>query len=260
MKITANLMGVTCDAQFVGLGDTPGAVAITVKIQEVGGRAARVVLSWSDALDTWEAQILPVHKSVPLLPVVLPPKPWGEEIVIDVDAAPRASVKMRRAPRKADPLSAVPAAPLGFLGKRGRVLGEADDGLHVVRLAEYEFPDGSVVPYAELHETHDGQYPGRVMALSVLVHLAQNVGASEVWEINNREGPPEETDTPAPRFSAMVAEALAQPGAITQRALAVATGVDEGNLSAWLAGRRPIPVRAIEAMFARLGILPRASA
>lgn len=154
-------------------------------------------------------------------------------------------------------ISDVPTAPPGFLGKRGRELGEAQDGLHVVRLAEYAFPDGSVVPYAELHETHDGQYPGRVMALSVLVHLAQNVGASEVWEINNREGPPEETDTPALRFSALVAEALTRPGAPTQRALAVAVGLDEGNLSAWLAGRRTIPVRAIEAMFARLGILPR---
>lgn len=87
-------------------------------------------------------------------------------------------------------LSDVPPPPPGFLGKRGRVLGEAHDGLHVVRLAEYTFPDGSVVPYAELHETHDGQYPGRVMAISVLVHLAQNVGEMEVWEINNRQGPP----------------------------------------------------------------------
>lgn len=262
MQIKANLMGIECEGQFVGLGQMPGKTEVTVKIQEVGGRAARVVLAWSDPLDTWEVQILPVHKSVPLLPVTLPPKPWGEEITIDVDVAEGASVKMRRGARKVDPIAAVPAAPLGFLGKRGRVLGEADDGLHVVRLAEYEFPDGSVVPYAELHETHDGQYPGRVMALSVLVHLAQNVGASEVWEINNREGPPEETDTPAPRFSALVAEALTRPGAPTQRALAAAVGLDEGNLSAWLAGRRPIPVRAIEAMLAQLDlvIVPRASA
>lgn len=193
MKITANLNGVECAGQHVSLGQTPGNVAITVKIQEVGGRAARIVLSWADALDTWEVQVRDVHKSVPILPVALPSKPWGEEIVIDVDAAPRASIKMRRTAREADPLSAVPAPSPGFLGKRGRVLGEATDGLHVVRLAEYEFPDGSTVPYAELHETHSGQYPGRVMALSVLVHLAQNVGANEVWEINNREGPPEES-------------------------------------------------------------------
>ncbi len=98
-----------------------------------------------------------------------------------------------------------PAPPPGFAGSRGRVLGEAVDGAHVVRLVEYTFGDNSRVPYVELHETHDGARPGRVMALSALVHLAQNVGDSEVWAIGNREGPPPET-TPLPEDVRAAAE------------------------------------------------------
>lgn len=83
-----------------------------------------------------------------------------------------------------------PPTPPGFTGIRGAVLGEAIDGAHVVRLVEYAFPDGSRVPYAEVHETHDGARPGRVMSLSALVHLAQNVSDAEVWQIGAREERP----------------------------------------------------------------------
>jgi len=85
---------------------------------------------------------------------------------------------------------AAPHLPPGFAGQRGRILGEARDGAHVVRIAEYTFHDGSSVPYAELHETHDGARPGRVMALSALVHLAQNATDHEVWTIGDREKRP----------------------------------------------------------------------
>lgn len=78
--------------------------------------------------------------------------------------------------------------PPGFAGIRGRVIGEAIDGAHIVRLVEYAFPDGSRVPFVELHEEHDGARPGRVMSLSALVHLAQNVTDDEVWQIGNRDG------------------------------------------------------------------------
>ncbi len=79
-----------------------------------------------------------------------------------------------------------PTPPAGFTGIRGRVIGEAIDGAHIVRLVEYVFPGGDVVPYVEAHETHDGARPGKVMALSTLVHLMQNVGDNEAWEIGNR--------------------------------------------------------------------------
>jgi 8-oxo-dGTP pyrophosphatase MutT (NUDIX family) len=90
-------------------------------------------------------------------------------------------------PDSVDPRDLPPDPPSGFKGCRGRVLGEAIDGAHVARLVEYVFPDGSRVPYTELHETHDGARPGRVISLSAIVHLAQNATDAEVWQIGNRE-------------------------------------------------------------------------
>ena len=68
---------------------------------------------------------------------------------------------------------------------------------------------------------------------------------------------PEGTD-PSPLRIA-VRRALDAPTGPTQAALARAAGITPQNLSAWLAGRRPIPVRAIEAMLAQLDlvIVPR---
>lgn len=80
-----------------------------------------------------------------------------------------------------------PLPPLGFAGRRVAPIAIARDGAHTVALARYAFDDGSLVPYVELRETHDGSRPGRVMALSTLVHLAQNVGDDEIWEIGNRD-------------------------------------------------------------------------
>ena len=87
-------------------------------------------------------------------------------------------------------MSDPPSPPPGFTGQRSHVIASAVDGAHTVTLAWYTFP-GSValVPYVELHETHDGARPGRVMALSTLVHLAQNVSEDEVWTIGGRETP-----------------------------------------------------------------------
>mgnify|MGYP001012811421 CR=1 FL=1 len=58
-----------------------------------------------------------------------------------------------------------------------------------------------------------------------------------------------------------VRQALARPGAPTQAALARAARIAPENLSAWLNGRRPIPLRAIEAMLAQLDlvVVPRAN-
>ena len=68
---------------------------------------------------------------------------------------------------------------------------------------------------------------------------------------------PEGTDPSPLRFA--VRRALDAPTGPTQAALARAAGIAPENLSAWLKGRRPIPVRAIEAMLAQLDlvIVPR---
>ena len=87
-------------------------------------------------------------------------------------------------------MSDPPSPPPGFTGQRSHVLATAVDGAHTVTLAWYTFPRSvALVPYVELSESHDGARPGRVMALSTLVHLAQNVGDDEVWQIGGREIP-----------------------------------------------------------------------
>lgn len=100
-----------------------------------------------------------------------------------------------------------PATPPGFTGVRSRVLAHAVDGAHHVTLALYAFDDPGhapvEVPYVELHETHDGARPGRVMALSALVHLAQNASDDEVWSIGGRE-------TPGPPMTALRVDAHAE--------------------------------------------------
>lgn len=111
---------------------------------------------------------------------------------VEVDGSDRCSATPagREAARRA------PSPPPGFTGVRFRVLAAAVDGPHHVTLAVYRFPPGDGdppgpidVPYVELHETHDGARPARVMALSTLVHLAQNASDDEVWEIGGRETP-----------------------------------------------------------------------
>lgn len=70
------------------------------------------------------------------------------------------------------------------------MLCEASDDEHHIRIVEYRFDDGSTLPYVELHETHDGSRPGRVVSLSAIVPLAQNVRDAELWQIGNRETRP----------------------------------------------------------------------
>ncbi len=101
-------------------------------------------------------------------------------------------------------MSDPPSPPPGFLGTRSHVIASAQDGAHTVTLAVYRFPPGDGdppghvdVPYIELSESHDGARPGRVMALSALVHLCQNVGDDEVWQIGGRETPGPRATIPA---------------------------------------------------------------
>ena len=120
-----------------------------------------------------------------------------------------------------------PAPPPGFTGVRSRVLAHAQDGAHHVTLAIYTFDDPGHapvdVPYVELSETHDGARPGRVMALSALVHLCQNASDDEVWAIGGRE-------TPGPPMTALRVDAHAElcprlrpPGRATLPAMASPT-------------------------------------
>lgn len=75
----------------------------------------------------------------------------------------------------------------GFTGQRGWIAHVTSSGHHHLSIAEYEFPDGSVEMYVEATETHDGPARSRVMALSTVVHLMQNVGRDEAFQIGNRE-------------------------------------------------------------------------
>lgn len=81
----------------------------------------------------------------------------------------------------------LPEIPSGFLGTRGMVLSEVEEAGHVLRVVIYVFPDGSACPYVEAGEHHDGASPMRLHALSTAVHLLQNVGGDEAFQIGNRE-------------------------------------------------------------------------
>ena len=111
-----------------------------------------------------------------------------------------------------------PAPPPGFTGVRSRVLAHAQDGAHHVTLAIYTFDDPGhapvEVPYVEMGETHDSARPGRVMALSALVHLAQNASDDEVWAIGGRDTP----GPPAPDLTAQLDEARATIARLNRRA------------------------------------------
>ena len=106
MKITANTMGVTCGSEFVALGQFPGTALVTAKIQETSGRAAKILLAWSDKSDAWEVKVTAVHPSVPLLPVVLPADLHREEIEIQTGADDSAIVTLKRVRRPGEPVEA----------------------------------------------------------------------------------------------------------------------------------------------------------
>ena len=55
---------------------------------------------------------------------------------------------------------------------------------------------------------------------------------------------------------AAISAALARPGAPTRAALARAVDYPLANLSAWLAGRRPLPLPVAERLLAALDIEP----
>ena len=74
-----------------------------------------------------------------------------------------------------------------FLGTRTRALGRASWAGHVVTLAEYEFPCGTVQPYVEVEETHPHYTGSRILPLSTVVHALLNLGEMEVHVVGQRD-------------------------------------------------------------------------
>lgn len=74
-----------------------------------------------------------------------------------------------------------------FLGVPvGPVLFETNDGDHHFDVQSYEFPTGEVLPYVCAWEQHDDGHEPRIMSLPTVVHLLQNVGETEAFQIGNR--------------------------------------------------------------------------
>jgi hypothetical protein len=79
---------------------------------------------------------------------------------------------------------------LGFNGRAGTVLADYGDGnTHCIRIVLYEFANCPPQPYVELWEEHHGSRPARIIHLSELVHVAQNLGELELWQISGRDIP-----------------------------------------------------------------------
>lgn len=79
----------------------------------------------------------------------------------------------------------------GFRLRAGRVLTQAHDEHrnHHVRIVEYSGEGEPGTPFVEAWETHRSKRPARIVALSELVHLLQNVGDLEFWQITSRDAP-----------------------------------------------------------------------
>ena len=76
----------------------------------------------------------------------------------------------------------------GFTGKRGAVVASVGDGPHTLRAVEYHFPCGHVGLYVEAEEDpYHSDAVVRIHELATVVHLLQNVGYEEAFQIGNRE-------------------------------------------------------------------------
>lgn len=78
------------------------------------------------------------------------------------------------------------------LGRPLKALHVARDGrAHAIRVVPYESPDGQQTLCAELWESHDRARRARIVPLSDLVHLIQNISADEFRAICKRRKPRE---------------------------------------------------------------------
>lgn len=64
---------------------------------------------------------------------------------------------------------------------------EMGDARHSLILTTCRFPDGTEEMYVVAHDVHDGGGTPRMLPLSTVVHLIQNVTDEERWDIECRE-------------------------------------------------------------------------
>lgn len=79
----------------------------------------------------------------------------------------------------------------GFKGRAGRIVFKARDGAHYLRVVEYNFGVRLVTKslFVEVWESHDRARRARVAPLAELVHLLQNIGEDEFWQVCARAKP-----------------------------------------------------------------------
>lgn len=81
----------------------------------------------------------------------------------------------------------------GFRGRAHTVLfTHRDSRSHSIRVVLYAFGNRrrpTLQPFVELWESHDRARRARIVPLSELVHLVQNVGEMEFWQIAARRRP-----------------------------------------------------------------------
>ncbi len=77
----------------------------------------------------------------------------------------------------------------GFVGRRGLLLFDHDDGDHYIALRRYYFDRAADEIFVELVEKHNGARPARITRLSSLVHVMQNLGEMEMFQIEGRDTP-----------------------------------------------------------------------
>lgn len=81
----------------------------------------------------------------------------------------------------------------GFLGEPRDVLFAMERDGHHLRIVNYDYPHSEIAPdatpFVEIAEVHDGCRPARIYPLSEIVHLIQNIGESEFWQVSCRSVP-----------------------------------------------------------------------
>ena len=78
----------------------------------------------------------------------------------------------------------------GFKGEPGTVVGDHTEQGHHLRVVEYRFAhhDGDyTMLFVEAVEVHEGAREARIYPLSAAVHVLQNLGTWERFEIEARE-------------------------------------------------------------------------
>jgi hypothetical protein len=78
----------------------------------------------------------------------------------------------------------------GFRGRAGEVIASIRDSRsHSLRIVLYAFTGGPPQPFIELWESHDRARRAKIVPLSELVHVIQNLSESEFWAIAARKKP-----------------------------------------------------------------------